>query len=164
MQTNELYDYNYVWAPHMDGWSLVGEVPEFSKDRLARLIENNSELKNAFFKREADRRNVKIPVYGHNNHLFFDGHALSVSENGALLLLNSPLLLPEQDIILHFKAEETNSTPFNVAAKIMRKNFTRTRINVKSGLHYAVRFTKFSEFAKQTLKQLVHTDTKEAAK
>ncbi|RYZ87108.1 MAG: DUF4339 domain-containing protein, partial [Proteobacteria bacterium] len=40
IQTGELYDYNYVWAPHMEGWALLGDMPEFSKDRLARLIES----------------------------------------------------------------------------------------------------------------------------
>lgn len=163
LQKNELYDYNYVWAPHMDSWTLLGELEEFSKDRLARLIENNTELRrNAFVTRGAPRAAVRIPVYGHNGQLFFDGTALSLSANGALLLLNSPLLLPEQRLLIHFRPGGENPEPFNACAVIVRKNFTRTRINVKSGLHYAVRFTEVSRAGKEILKRLCQKQAKEA--
>lgn len=166
LQKNELYDYNFVWAPHMDSWTLLGELEEFSKDRLARLIENNASMRGAFTPRAHARMDVDIPVYGHNGQLFFDGRALSVSENGSLLLLNSPLLLPQQKILLHYKAEGDGPAEFNATAVIIRKNFTRQRINVKSGLHYAVRFTEVSDAGRKALKQILndkaHAQAKEA--
>lgn len=162
LQKNELFEYNYVWAPHLETWTLLGELQDFSRDRLARLIENNDEMKNAFTQRGCERANVIVPVYGHNEYLLFDGQTLSVSENGALLLLNSPLLLPNQQVLLHFRTSELNSVPFNATATIVRKNFHRSRINVKSGLHYAVRFVEVSEAGKTQLKDLVKDNTKEA--
>lgn len=163
MQKNELYDYNYVWAPHLESWTLAGELAEFSQDRVARLIENGVlQPTGSFIDRQADRADVSIPVYGHNGHLFFDGQSLSVSQNGALLLLNTPLLLPGQEVQVHFRGLSPNHAAFNVRAQIVRKNFTRTRINVKSGLHYAVRFIQVSPTGADVLKELVKEHSKEA--
>lgn len=163
IQKNELFDYNYVWAPHLESWTLISDIHDFSPDRLARLIEAG-QIQDATSAedREASRVELVVPVYGHNGHMFFDGNTLSLSENGALLLLNTPLMLPGQELHLHFRGVESNKTAFNVRAKIVRKNFTRTRINVKSGLHYAVRFLEVSRTGQDVLKKLVMEHSKEA--
>lgn len=157
IQKNELYDYNYVWSEHLDGWTPMGELPEFSRDRFARIIENNLPVKSAFITRGAPRVDTKIPVYGHNNRAFFDGTVLSLSENGALILLNTPLLNPQDEINLHFRECDENGTPFNIKATVVRKNFNRKRLNVKSGLTYAVRFDSVNDLASKELHNLVHT-------
>jgi hypothetical protein len=38
-----------------------------------------------------------------------------------------------------------NPQPFNVLCEIVRKNYSKQRLNVKSGLHYAVRFLQVPE-------------------
>lgn len=155
IQTSELFDYNYVWAPHMENWTLLGELHEFSKDRLARLIETQDHLSSAFIKRESPRMDVDIDVYAHNDTNFFDGKCKSLSENGALLLLNDPLLLPGQEILIHFRNGDNNPTGFNVKAEVIRKNFTKQRINVKSGLHYAVRFLQVQKSGQDQIKNML---------
>ncbi|QDK45087.1 PilZ domain-containing protein [Bdellovibrio sp. HCB185ZH] len=145
IQNAELQDYNYAWAPHLENWTLVGELPEFSKDRLARLIQTKDHLSGAFIERKFPRRDLKTPIYAHNDHSFFDGHTLSVSENGALVLLNDPLLYLGQKIMLHFRSSDVNPVEFNVLCEIVRKNYSKQRLNVKSGLHYAVRFLQVPE-------------------
>lgn len=163
MQDNQLFDYNFVWAPHLESWTLAGELPDFSQDRITRLIESGViKPSGSFIDRQADRADLVIPVYGHNNHMFFDGQTMSISTNGALLLLNTPLMLPGQDLHLHFRGVPPNKEAFNVHAQIVRKNFTRTRINVKSGLHYAVRFIHVSDQGAEFLKELVKEHSKEA--
>lgn len=151
IQNGELYDYNFVWAPHMEQWALVGDLQEFSKDRLCRLIETKDHLAGAFKDRKAPRLDLVIPVFAHNDHNLFDGHTLSVSENGALVLLNDPLLLPGQKILLHFRQGDANPLAFNALAEIVRKNFSKQRLNVKSGLHYAVRFLQVQDHGKAQL-------------
>lgn len=153
LQTGELFDYNYIWAPHMNGWTLLGDVNEFSKERLLRLLGGQDQLAEVFKKRSCPRARVEVPIYAHNNHRLIDGSTVSVSENGALLLLNDPLLLPGQTIFLHFAACEQNPESFNIRAEIIRKNYSRERMNVKSGLHYAVRFTQVQSEGLRRLKQ-----------
>lgn len=156
IQTGELYDYNYVWSQHLDSWMLLGDVEEFTKDRLARLAQTQDPLAGAFIKRGSPRVEVNLDVYAHNNANFFDGKCLSISENGALLLLNDPLLLPGQEIVIHFRGHSKNNpTAFNVKAEIIRKNFSKQRINVKSGLHYAVRFLQVQKTGQDQIKNLL---------
>lgn len=148
IQNGELFDYNYVWASHLENWTLVGDLQEFSKDRLCRLIENQDELSTAFIERKSPRVEIVIPIYAHDDHSFFDGHTLSISDNGALVLLNDPLLQLGQQVLLHFQTSEKNPQSFNVLCEIVRKNFTKQRLNVKSGLHYAVRFLQVQDHGK----------------
>lgn len=157
IQKNELYDYNYVWSDHLDGWSLLGELPEFSRDRFARIIENNLPMKKAFIERKGERVETSIPVYGHDERTFFDGFVVSLSVSGALVLLNNPLLNPGEEITLHFRG----GTPFNLKAEIIRKNFNRKRINVKSGLHYAVRFLPLNDLATKELQKIIQNSNKQ---
>jgi hypothetical protein len=152
IQNGELLDYNYVWAPHMENWTLVGDLAEFSKDRLCRLIQTKDHVAGAFKDRQYPRKDLIVPVFAHNDHHFFDGQVMSISENGALVLMNDPLLLPSQKVLIHFRECEVNPLSFNVEAEIVRKNFTKQRLNVKSGLHYAVRFLQVQDHGKVQLK------------
>lgn len=153
IQNGELLDYNYVWAPHLETWTLMGDLPEFSKDRLCRLIETKDHIAGAFKDRQCPRVDLIVPVFAHNSDHFFDGYTTSVSENGALILMNDPLLLPSQKVLVHFRECDLNPQSFNAEAEIVRKNFTKQRLNVKSGLHYAVRFLQVQEHGKAQLKQ-----------
>ena len=145
IQNGELYDYNYAWASHLENWTLLGDLPDFSKDRLCRLIETKDHLSGSFKDRKVPRADVEVPVYAHNDHNFFDGHTVSVSENGALVLLNDPLLLPGHKVMINFRASENNPQTFNVLCEIVRKNYSKQRLNVKSGMHYAVRFLQVQD-------------------
>ncbi len=152
IQNGELLDYNFIWAPHMENWTLLSELPEFSRDRLCRLIETKDHLAGSFKDRKFPRVELATPIFAHNNHRFFDGQTQSISENGALVLMNDPLLLPDQKITLHFRSSDSNPQSFNVEAEIIRKNYSKVRLNVKSGLHYAVRFLQVQEHGKVQIK------------
>ncbi len=155
VQNHEIQDYNYVWAPHLEGWQMMGECADFSKDRLALLIRENEKLRNEFSQREADRRDIKSPVLGHNGTTFFDGECLSISDNGALVLINSPLLLPDDQVVIHFTESSTFSSGFKVLAQVVRKNFTKQRLNTKSALQYAVRFLQVQSEGVEMIKSVV---------
>lgn len=154
VQNNEIQDYNYVWAPHLDGWMMLGECPDFSKDRLALLIRENEALRNEFSNREAARKNIKTSILGHNGTTFFDGECTSISENGALVLINTPLLLPQDQVVLHFNSSKTFDQGFKVLAQVVRKNFTKQRLNTKSALQYAVRFLQVQSDGLKQIKGL----------
>lgn len=81
IQTGELFDYNYVWAPHMESWMLLGDIQEFSKDRLARLIQSQDHLSGAFIKRSSPRIDCDIDVYAHNDYNFLteNAHLLAIT-------------------------------------------------------------------------------------
>lgn len=151
IQSNQLMDFNYVWAEHLDGWTPIYRLEEFSKDRFQLLMQNESEYSTAFIKRKAPRIEVKIPVIGHNTIRFFDGEIVSISQSGALCLLNTPLVQVGDHVKLHLKATQDHESAFNVECTIIRKNYSRRRLNSKSGLYYAI---KFNEIQKIGLSQI----------
>jgi hypothetical protein len=154
VQNHEIQDYNYVWAPHLEGWQMLGECVDFSKDRLALLIRENENLRDEFSKREAARADIKSQVLGHNGTTFFDGECTSISENGALVLINTPLLLPDDQVVIHFSESVTFHNGFKVLAQVVRKNYTKQRLNTKSALQYAVRFLQVQTDGLDQIKNL----------
>ena len=139
-QKNQLLDHNYIWAPHIGSWTPVHQLEEFSQDRIKLLMKDNPEFSEVFVSRKNKRSQVSSPLLGHNYLRFFDGEIVSVSKEGGLCLLNSPILQVGDRLKLHIKADKNFSRSFNVECEIIRKNFSQQRINSKSGLYYAVRF------------------------
>jgi len=140
LQSNQLMDYNYVWAEHLESWTPIYQIEDFSKDRFQLILKSESELKTAFLKRNGKRIEMKIPFMGHNSIRFFDGEIVSLSESGALCLINSPLAQVGDKIKLHVRVDIATDQSFNLEAQIVRKLYSKKRLNSKSGLHYAVRF------------------------
>jgi hypothetical protein len=155
MQTNQLMDYTYVWADHLDSWTQVNSLPEFSKAHFEALLQKESEYLGSFIQRKAKRTSVKIPLLGHNSTRFFDGELISVSENGGMCMINSPLVQVGDRIKLHIKPQGEYERAFNVEAEVIRKNFSKQRLNSKSGLHYAVRFNDIQSIGLTQIKKWV---------
>lgn len=164
IQTNQLMDYNYVWAPHLSSWTQIHQLEDFSRDRFINILKNEAEagVVNAFLKREHTRKDVDVPVMGHNHQRFFDGQMVSVSKVGALCLLNSPLIQVGDRLKLHVKSDEKDSVPFNVECEVIRKNFSKQRLNSKSGLYYAVRFHDIQPVGVQTIQTWIQAPEKSA--
>jgi len=91
---------------------------------------------------------------GHNGTTFFDGECTSISENGALVLINTPLLLPDDQVVIHFSESVTFHNGFKVLAQVVRKNYTKQRLNTKSALQYAVRFLQVQTDGLDQIKNL----------
>jgi len=140
MQSNQLMDYNYVWASHLEGWTPIHQLEEFSKDRFQILLQREEGFNGTFIKRDKPRLDVDLELLGHNSIRFFDGKVTSISESGALCLLNTPLVQVGDLIKIHVKAKDQSGVAFNIEAEVVRKNFSKQRLNSKSGLFYAVRF------------------------
>lgn len=152
IQNSDVYEYNYVWASHLDNWTLIAELPEFSHDRMRNILISNAPMKNVFKQRKHDRIDIEIPIFAHNKERLFEGKTTSISLGGASFLINDPLIYPGNQIIIHF---ENNNEPFRVKAEVLRKSFVNKRINAKSSLHYAVRFLQKPEGADQIIKKMI---------
>ncbi|MEQ1665740.1 MAG: PilZ domain-containing protein, partial [Bdellovibrionales bacterium] len=158
IQNNQLMDFNYVWAEHLDKWTPVYLLEEFSKDRF-QLLQNDPEYKAVFTKRKDPRIDIKIPVIGHNTIRFFDGEIVSISASGALCLLNTPLVQVGDNVKLHIKINHNSELAFNVECTVARKNHSRQRLNSKSGLYYAVKFNEIQDVGIEQITKWVTTAT-----
>lgn len=140
IQKNEIMDYTYVWAPHLPKWSQVYSLKEFSKDRFL-LLRQMPEYKDSFIQREHARIQTQVEILGHNNIRFFDGLMTSISTEGGLCLINTPLVQVGEKIKIHVKSKSNTDISFNLEGHIIRKNFSQDRLNSKSGLYYVVSFS-----------------------
>ena len=132
-------DFNYIWAPHLTEWSQVHNLKEFSKDRLT-LLKKTNDYADAFLDRKNPRTSAQLKVLGHNNKTFFDGQITSISAEGALCLINTPMVQVGDQIKLQITPKAQEGAPFNVEARVLRKNFSNERLNAKSGLYYILSF------------------------
>lgn len=140
IQSNQLMDFNYVWTEYLENWTPIYKLEEFSKNQFELLLQKEPEFLSSFIKRKEPRTVVKIPVIGHNTIRFFEGEIISISQSGALCLLNSPLIQIGDQLKLHIKSEKKQDLPFNLECAVIRKNHSQKRLNSKSGLYYAIKF------------------------
>ena len=56
---------------------------------------------------------------------------------------------------LHVKALDSSKMAFNIEAEVIRKNFSKQRLNSKSGLYYAIRFNDIQSVGLEQIKNFV---------
>lgn len=152
-QTGLLFDFDYVWSPHLESWTLAGDLAEFGQDRMSRLIEKSPDT-DVFSRRQHERLNVTIPVLIHDDRQLWNGTCQNLSEGGALILIENPLLLPGDVITVHMKAKDVVKQPFNCTAEVLTKRLVKTRIKHDTSLHYAVKFLNTTALGKEQFQQI----------
>jgi hypothetical protein len=162
IQKNEIMDYSYVWAPHLAKWSQVYSLKEFSKDRFM-LLRSHPEYQDAFVQRKNPRIQTQVEILGHNNIRFFDGILTSISSEGGLCLINTPLVQVGDKIKIHLKSKSSLESPFNIEGVVIRKNFSQDRLNSKSGLYYVVSFSDLEPAGLDQIKSWISSTTSKSA-
>lgn len=152
-QTSLLFDFDYVWSPHLESWTLAGDLAEFGPDRMNRLIEKSPDT-DVFSRRQHDRLNVTIPVLIHNDQQLWHGTCQNLSAGGALILIENPLLLPGDVVTVHMKAKDKLEQAFNCTAQVLTKRLVKTRIQHDTSLHYAVKFLNLTELGQKQISQI----------
>ena len=69
--------------------------------------------------------------------------------------INSPLVQVGDRLKIHIKPNGDNERAFNVEAEVIRKNFSKQRLNSKSGLYYAIRFNDIQSIGLTQIKKWV---------
>lgn len=171
MQSNVLFDFDYVWSPHLEEWTHLAHLTEFSMDRISRIAEKNLLAPN-FADRKHERKICKLPVFVSDTQQLWNGLCENISAGGALILIQNPLLLPGHNINIHFRTTETEtlvdgithrmpSQSFNTKAEILSKRLTKQRIQHDTSIRYAVRFLQLSPVGEMQIQQwLKNVDSK----
>jgi hypothetical protein len=139
MQTNLVYGYDYAWSPHLESWTPLADLEEFSTDRLARLADQNRSQE-VFSQRAHDRVMCVLPCYVNDQQTLWEGTVENLSEGGALILMKNPVLLPGNIVHVHFRSRNEKDMAFNCTAEILTKRLVKARIQHDTGIHYAVKF------------------------
>lgn len=161
-QNGLVFGFDYIWAPHMESWTAMADIPEFSKEKLAHLASQHAEKK-GFNRREHERVSCKLPVYVNDQQTMWEGYVENLSEGGALVMMKNPALLPGNIISLHFRSMNDGEKAFNCTAQIINKRLVKTRIQHDTGIHYAVKFMSKSSEADGQIETHIKNNKNKAA-
>lgn len=142
LQQNQIFDFDFAWAPHQDAWKRIADIAEFNPEHLALVIKEDNGA--VFERRKMPRARVHKEVYVIDSSKYWEGQILSLSEGGALLMSKNPFTLPGEQLTIHFKSFD-DSPAFNVTAVVVAKKYTNEKLNVNSSLQYVVRFLQPQE-------------------
>ena len=153
-QNNLLFDFDFVWSPHLEQWTMVSDLAEFSMDRMSRLIEKSPDSE-AFNRRAHSRIMVSIPCMVHDETRLWKGQVENLSEGGALILIENPLFLPGDIFTVHMRAQGPMQSPFNCTAQVLNKRLVKTKIHHDTALHYAVKFLNLTSLGQTEVLRVV---------
>ena len=75
-------------------------------------------------------------------------------------MMENPLLLPGDQITVHFKQMNETSESFNAKGEVLSKRLTKQRIEHDSQLYYAVKFDALQPQGQKDIKDYVQKQTK----
>lgn len=158
MQDKLVFSFDYVWSPHLDSWMSLGETAEFSTDRLNMLADKNPNT-DTFNKRVHERILCKLPVFVNDNMRMWNGVVENLSDGGALIFMENPVLLPGHMVNIHFRKVE-DGMAFNCTAEILTKRLTKARIQHNTGIYYAVKFVQRSPAGEKQIQNWIKETNK----
>lgn len=155
LQQNTLFGFDYVWSPHMESWTQLFDLAEFSPDRISNLAKNSNDT-NVFFRRNHERAACDWQTYIHDDRKLWPGKIESISVGGALILMMNPLLLPGDILTIHMPASSELKTPFNAKGEVLTKRLTKERVTHDSQIYYAFKFTQVQTFGEKQIQEFIN--------
>lgn len=161
LQEKSLYEYDYVWHHGMNAWRRVAELPDFSPEKIRAMKESkDGDVSEVFFRRRHARARYGCSLLVHNSKTVFKGHSLEISEGGAGVVINNPVLQPGQTIYLHFQPGD-GVPPFNAVCMIVSKQWIQETGENKP-VKYGVKFTSISQPVRESIRDYAMKNGKAA--
>lgn len=142
LQNKQLHRFHFVWASHMEFWTAIADLPEFSEEKISHAAEQ-SKSSEVFKKRNHQRFPCSLSIYAHDNLRLCQGFCNNLSQGGALIRVNNPFFIPGDKLQIHYRsstATDNISSPFNTTAEVLTKQFSKLRIQHNTELNYAIKF------------------------
>jgi hypothetical protein len=164
LQNKTLFSFDFIWSTHLDAWSLLGDQPEFSADRIHRIFSQNAAQNTktqaeVFSRRKFERVNCDLSVFLHDNQKLWEGQVQSLSEGGILVAVNNPFLLPGDGLTVHFRksssAAKGFAQAFNTRMEVLNKRLTKQKLSYDLQILYALQFTQLPEHGRNAIADFV---------
>jgi len=153
LQEKVVYEFDFVWKQGFDAWKRIAQIPDFHYDHIKKLKETlMPEIKEVFFRRKHPRVDYQGIVLVHDNKNVWKGFGEEISVGGAGVVMDNALLIPGQDLYLHFKSQGP-VMPFNAICEIVSKRFIEGVRERNASIRYGLRFKDISPSAQKLLKQ-----------
>jgi hypothetical protein len=152
LQQSVIYEFDFAWHPQMDGWKRIAELEAFSKENIKKLKETAvPEINQVFFRRRHKRVAYGGTILIHDNRQVWKGQAVEISEGGAGVVMENSLVVPGQQLYLHFKPGD-QVPPFNAVCEVVSKQYVGAVRDPKASVKYGLKFKTISEEVESVLK------------
>lgn len=144
LQQGVVFEFDFAWHAGLEGWQRIAELKEFEKDHLKKLKESGvSEISEVFFRRRYKRVKYGSTILVHDNKKVWKGKAVEISEGGAGVVMENSMLLPGQEIYLHFKPGD-GVPPFNATCEVVSKQYVSEVASPQTPIRYGLKFKTIS--------------------
>jgi len=154
LQEKAVFEFDYVWHQGLETWKRIAEVPKFTAEAIREAMNAQEVLEaQVFFRRCHERAEYECPVIIHDNQRVWKGKSLQISEGGAGVLMENAMMLPGQNVYLHFKPSP-HSKAFNVLCEIVSKRYVKGVKNKDAPLLYGIKFINIHKQDREAIKYI----------
>ncbi len=152
LQQGAVFEFDFAWHSGLDTWLRIAEIPDFSKESLKKLKESSMpEISEVFFRRRYRRVAYGGTIIVHDNKKVWKGKSVEISEGGAGVLMDNAMILPGQELYLHFKPGD-GVPPFNAICEVVSKEYVSELRNRNAPIKYGLKFKQLSDETQKFLK------------
>jgi len=154
LQDKSVFEYDYVWAQGLEGWKRIAEVQVFSADHIRGLFgsDDDSESK-LFHRRSYPRAKYEATIIVHDNANVWKGKTVELSEGGAGVIIDNAMILPGQNVYLHFKPGPLSKS-FNVLCEVVSKRYVKGIRDKDAPVVYGIKFININKQDRETIRNI----------
>lgn len=154
LQEKSIFEYDYANTQGLEGWTRIAEIPEFAAENIRRVMKSDlTKNQNVFAKRKSPRIVYECAILAHDNKSYWAGYTLELGEEGAGVVIENAMIMPGQNIYLHFKAGPQTKA-FNVLCEVVSKKFIKNIRDKHTPMIYGVKFINIPKQEKDLIKSL----------
>jgi len=152
LQQGVVFEFDFAWHEAMTGWTRIAEVPDFDKDRMRKLKDSSMpEINEVFFRRRYRRVQYGGTILIHDNKKVWKGQGVEMSEGGVGVVMENAMVLPGQELFLHFKPGD-GVPPFNAVCEVVSKQYATDVTNSKAPVKYGLKFKSINAETQKVIK------------
>jgi len=141
LQQKVVFPFDFIWHAGLERWSRVAELSDFTEENIRNLFATNGgKKKDVFVERQFKRKKFEGRVIIHDNLTLWKGEGFEISKGGVGVTMKNPLVVPGQQVFVHFKGEGTFPA-FNAVCEVVSKKF----VNDNTPIQYGLRFLSLTQ-------------------
>ena len=144
LQQKVVFPFDFIWHAGLQDWKRVATIEEFSPAYIRQLFDKTGKNSDAFAQRKFKRSKFNGRVILHDNLTLWRGEGFEISRGGVGVLMKNGLIVPGQQLHVHFTAFE-DFPAFNAVCEVVSKKF----VNDDSPIEYGLRFLSMSTDAQE---------------
>jgi hypothetical protein len=141
LQQKVVFPFDFIWHGGLDGWKRVAEIADFTEENIRKLYaKGTAKKKDVFLERKHKRKKFEGRVIIHDNLTLWRGSGFEISKGGVGVTMNNSLVVPGQQVFVHFTGGE-EFPAFNAVCEVVSKKF----VNDDTPIQYGLRFLSLSQ-------------------